>query len=79
MLERAFEAQQLSPGQILCNNYKLSARNLMVIARMPEDRSNTFKNLQKYSKTFKATYTCMCTPAGPTDIFGSLVKWGFTK
>eukprot|EP00972_Heterocapsa_arctica_P102024 15033144-Heterocapsa_arctica.AAC.1 len=44
------------------------ARNLMMIARMPEDRSKTFKNLQNLLKTFKATYTCVCTPVGPTDI-----------
>eukprot|EP00972_Heterocapsa_arctica_P040464 5960834-Heterocapsa_arctica.AAC.1 len=39
----------------------------MVMARMPEDRSKTFRNLQTPSKTFKAMYTCMCTPVGPTD------------
>eukprot|EP00972_Heterocapsa_arctica_P008825 1294726-Heterocapsa_arctica.AAC.1 len=39
----------------------------MVIARMPEDPSKAFKHRQKTSKTFKATYTCMCTPVGPTD------------
>eukprot|EP00972_Heterocapsa_arctica_P105582 15555290-Heterocapsa_arctica.AAC.1 len=39
----------------------------MVIARMPEDRSKTFENLPKLTKTFKAIYTCMCTPVGPTD------------
>eukprot|EP00972_Heterocapsa_arctica_P013586 2004439-Heterocapsa_arctica.AAC.1 len=41
----------------------------MVIARMPEDQSKTFKNLQiTTSKTFNAMYTCItCTPVGPTD------------
>eukprot|EP00972_Heterocapsa_arctica_P107520 15839431-Heterocapsa_arctica.AAC.1 len=48
-------------------NDKRSARNLVVIARMPEDRSNTVNNLQTLSTTFKAIYTCMCAPVGPTD------------
>eukprot|EP00972_Heterocapsa_arctica_P022872 3364299-Heterocapsa_arctica.AAC.1 len=42
-----------------------SARNLMVIARMPADRSTTFKNRQQRSKTFKAICTSVCTPVGP--------------
>eukprot|EP00972_Heterocapsa_arctica_P094607 13950818-Heterocapsa_arctica.AAC.1 len=46
---------------------KRSARNLTVIARMPEDRSKAVKNHQTPSNTFKAIYTCTCTPAGPTD------------
>eukprot|EP00972_Heterocapsa_arctica_P062773 9260340-Heterocapsa_arctica.AAC.1 len=45
----------------------------MVIARMPEDRSNMFKNLQQPSNTFQVIYTCMCTPVGPTD---TLVRSG---
>eukprot|EP00972_Heterocapsa_arctica_P060633 8945369-Heterocapsa_arctica.AAC.1 len=40
----------------------------MVIARMPEDRSKTFKSLQTHSNTLKAIYTCTCTPVRPTDI-----------
>eukprot|EP00972_Heterocapsa_arctica_P074045 10929869-Heterocapsa_arctica.AAC.1 len=39
----------------------------MVIARMPEDRSKTIKNLQTPSSTCKAIHTCMCTPVGPTE------------
>eukprot|EP00972_Heterocapsa_arctica_P022914 3370903-Heterocapsa_arctica.AAC.1 len=38
----------------------------MVIARMPEDRSNPFKNIQRPSKALKAIHTCMCTPVGRT-------------
>eukprot|EP00972_Heterocapsa_arctica_P049007 7217324-Heterocapsa_arctica.AAC.1 len=37
----------------------------MVMARMPEDRSKTFKNLQQPSKPY--------TPVGPTDIYMS--RW----
>eukprot|EP00972_Heterocapsa_arctica_P085685 12627204-Heterocapsa_arctica.AAC.1 len=32
--------------------YKRSARNLMVIARMPEDRRKPLKNLQKPSRPY---------------------------
>eukprot|EP00972_Heterocapsa_arctica_P003271 486936-Heterocapsa_arctica.AAC.1 len=39
----------------------------MVIERMPGDGSKTVKNRQKPATTFKAIYTCMCTPVGPTD------------
>eukprot|EP00972_Heterocapsa_arctica_P047566 7016523-Heterocapsa_arctica.AAC.1 len=39
----------------------------MVIARMPEDRSNILQHRQQPSHTLKAIYTCMCTPVGPTD------------
>eukprot|EP00972_Heterocapsa_arctica_P031082 4574371-Heterocapsa_arctica.AAC.1 len=68
MLERVLEVQSLSQAQYCANNYTRSARNLMVIARMPEDLSNTFKNLQQPSKTDKAIYTCMCAPVGPTEL-----------
>eukprot|EP00972_Heterocapsa_arctica_P039880 5874383-Heterocapsa_arctica.AAC.1 len=39
---------------------KQSARNLMAIARMPEDCSKTFKHLQKPSKPYTpvCVYTC---------------------
>eukprot|EP00972_Heterocapsa_arctica_P098700 14564806-Heterocapsa_arctica.AAC.1 len=56
MLERDFEAQHMFQAQMLLNNDQRSARNLMVIAIMPEDRSNTFKQLQKPSKP----YTPVC-------------------
>eukprot|EP00972_Heterocapsa_arctica_P106975 15758896-Heterocapsa_arctica.AAC.1 len=40
----------------------------MAMARMPEDRSKTVNKQQHtLSNTFKAIYTCMCTPVGPTD------------
>eukprot|EP00972_Heterocapsa_arctica_P063716 9402087-Heterocapsa_arctica.AAC.1 len=39
----------------------------MVIARMPEDRSKPLKHY----KTFKAMYTCMCTPVGPFTLFSN--------
>eukprot|EP00972_Heterocapsa_arctica_P045194 6671540-Heterocapsa_arctica.AAC.1 len=39
----------------------------MAIARMPEDRSKSFKNIQQPLTTFKAIYTCMCTPVGRTE------------
>eukprot|EP00972_Heterocapsa_arctica_P021223 3124426-Heterocapsa_arctica.AAC.1 len=45
MLERVFEAQHLSQAHSLVQNDKRSAGNIMVIARRPEDRSNTFNNL----------------------------------
>eukprot|EP00972_Heterocapsa_arctica_P088210 13006505-Heterocapsa_arctica.AAC.1 len=32
-----------------------------------EDARRPFNNLQQPSRTFKATYTCVCTPVGPTD------------
>eukprot|EP00972_Heterocapsa_arctica_P097652 14409862-Heterocapsa_arctica.AAC.1 len=52
----------------------------MVIARMPEDRSKTFKNLYKLQNTFKAIYTCMCTPSNPRAIVPGLRpgcrQWG---
>eukprot|EP00972_Heterocapsa_arctica_P074067 10934219-Heterocapsa_arctica.AAC.1 len=38
----------------------------MVIARMPEDRSEIFEN---HTKTFEAIHTCMRTPVGPSDPF----------
>eukprot|EP00972_Heterocapsa_arctica_P067109 9904459-Heterocapsa_arctica.AAC.1 len=31
---------------------------------MPEDRSRTIINMLKPSNTFKAMYTCLCTPVG---------------
>eukprot|EP00972_Heterocapsa_arctica_P027108 3986905-Heterocapsa_arctica.AAC.1 len=37
MLGRVFEIQNWLQAQMLCNNDRRSARNLMVIARMPED------------------------------------------
>eukprot|EP00972_Heterocapsa_arctica_P049927 7343287-Heterocapsa_arctica.AAC.1 len=40
-------------AQNVVQNYRRSARNLTVTARTPEDRSKTFKNLRKPSKTFK--------------------------
>eukprot|EP00972_Heterocapsa_arctica_P033109 4870803-Heterocapsa_arctica.AAC.1 len=43
-----------------------SARNRMVIVRMPEDRSNTVKHLQTQKQT--TIYTCTCTPVGATYI-----------
>eukprot|EP00972_Heterocapsa_arctica_P078804 11620979-Heterocapsa_arctica.AAC.1 len=36
----------------LCANDERSARNIMAIARMPEDRSNTFEGLKKTSKPY---------------------------
>eukprot|EP00972_Heterocapsa_arctica_P020577 3032859-Heterocapsa_arctica.AAC.1 len=52
-LEHGFEAQHWSQAQFFVQNDQRSARHLMVIARMPEDSSNTFKNLQTPSTTFK--------------------------
>eukprot|EP00972_Heterocapsa_arctica_P010278 1509246-Heterocapsa_arctica.AAC.1 len=52
-----FEAQDCLSSSDVVQNYNLSARNLMVIARMPEDCSKTFNHVQKPSKTFKAIYT----------------------
>eukprot|EP00972_Heterocapsa_arctica_P027665 4068700-Heterocapsa_arctica.AAC.1 len=66
MLERVVEARNWSQAMILHNDQH-SARNLMVIARTSEDRSNTFSNYQTPSKTLKAMYTSMCTPVGPTE------------
>eukprot|EP00972_Heterocapsa_arctica_P027195 3998597-Heterocapsa_arctica.AAC.1 len=45
----------VSSSEFVQNDMR-SARNLMVIARRPEDRSKTVRNLQKHSKTFKAIY-----------------------
>eukprot|EP00972_Heterocapsa_arctica_P038739 5709629-Heterocapsa_arctica.AAC.1 len=57
MLEHVFETRNWSQAYVV-QNYKRSARNLMVMARMPEDRSKTFKTIQTPSKTFKAIYPC---------------------
>eukprot|EP00972_Heterocapsa_arctica_P056721 8373370-Heterocapsa_arctica.AAC.1 len=59
-----------SQAQILCKMIGV----LVVMERMPEDRSKTFKNSlkQKLLKAFKAIYTCMCTPVGPTLLRGEL-------
>eukprot|EP00972_Heterocapsa_arctica_P098043 14464613-Heterocapsa_arctica.AAC.1 len=43
-LVHVFEAQNLSQAQMFSNIYWRSARNLMMIARMREDRSTTFNN-----------------------------------
>eukprot|EP00972_Heterocapsa_arctica_P097014 14312515-Heterocapsa_arctica.AAC.1 len=48
MLERVFEAQHCSQAHIFAQNDQRSARNLVVIARVPEDRAKTFKNLQSH-------------------------------
>eukprot|EP00972_Heterocapsa_arctica_P080749 11898372-Heterocapsa_arctica.AAC.1 len=45
-----------------CKEYNGDSGN----ARKPF-KTNT-KNLETPSKTFKAIYTCMCTPIRPTDI-----------
>eukprot|EP00972_Heterocapsa_arctica_P033411 4918213-Heterocapsa_arctica.AAC.1 len=59
MPERAFEAQQLVSSSDFVQKYKRSANNIMVIARMPEDRSKTIQKPVKHRfKTFKAIYTC---------------------
>eukprot|EP00972_Heterocapsa_arctica_P079550 11723856-Heterocapsa_arctica.AAC.1 len=48
------------------HNYKRSARNIMVIAGMPEDRSKTINNFQTPSNTFNSLqqpskpYTPVC-------------------
>eukprot|EP00972_Heterocapsa_arctica_P096588 14251175-Heterocapsa_arctica.AAC.1 len=44
----------------------------MVMARMPGDRSTTFKTIQKTLKPFKAIYTSMCTPVGRTEYYTTL-------
>eukprot|EP00972_Heterocapsa_arctica_P099959 14741175-Heterocapsa_arctica.AAC.1 len=38
-------------------NDQPSARNRKVIARMPEDRSNTFNNLQTHLNNIRTIYT----------------------
>eukprot|EP00972_Heterocapsa_arctica_P074676 11020151-Heterocapsa_arctica.AAC.1 len=70
----ASEAQDCLSSSDAVQNDQRSARNPMVIAGMPEDRSKTFKNLQKQTKTFKAIYTCTCTPVGPTAIIQQNMK-----
>eukprot|EP00972_Heterocapsa_arctica_P104172 15352274-Heterocapsa_arctica.AAC.1 len=47
--------------------YQRSARNILVIARIPEARSTTLQKHYKPLTTFKAIYTCTCTPVGRTD------------
>eukprot|EP00972_Heterocapsa_arctica_P071582 10575928-Heterocapsa_arctica.AAC.1 len=56
MLENVVEDQNWSQAQMLVQNYKRSARNIMVIARMPEDRSKTVKKLQSHIHLY--AYTC---------------------
>eukprot|EP00972_Heterocapsa_arctica_P102587 15119694-Heterocapsa_arctica.AAC.1 len=51
-----FEARDWISSSEVVQNDQHSANNLMVTARMPEDRSKTFKNLQKPSKP----YTPVC-------------------
>eukprot|EP00972_Heterocapsa_arctica_P107717 15865277-Heterocapsa_arctica.AAC.1 len=58
MLECVFEAQLVSSSEFVQNDQR-SARNRMVIARMPEDRSETLTNVQQPFQTFKP-YTPAC-------------------
>eukprot|EP00972_Heterocapsa_arctica_P103630 15271481-Heterocapsa_arctica.AAC.1 len=64
-LERVVEAQHVSSSDFE-QTYKRSGRNLLVIARMPGDRSKTVKHVKKPSNILTAIYTCMCTPLGRT-------------
>eukprot|EP00972_Heterocapsa_arctica_P035996 5296411-Heterocapsa_arctica.AAC.1 len=50
-----------SRALFVVQNDQRSERNRMVMARMPEDRSKTFKNLQSH------IHLRVCTPVGPTD------------
>eukprot|EP00972_Heterocapsa_arctica_P002073 296538-Heterocapsa_arctica.AAC.1 len=56
----------LSSSDVVQNDRRF-VRKLMVMARMPEDPSKTFKHLKQPSNNFKAMYACTCTPVGPTD------------
>eukprot|EP00972_Heterocapsa_arctica_P037632 5538726-Heterocapsa_arctica.AAC.1 len=47
----AVEAQDGLSSSDFVQNDQPSARNLMVIVRMPEDRSNTFNNNETHSTT----------------------------